>query len=94
MVCLINKPRSHKACSSCLRGLAVGITLLIATTALAQTADTILVNGKIVTVDAQLSTREAMAIRDGRIVSLGTSADMRKLADAVTGIERVGVSAG
>ena len=46
----------------------------------AQAPDTILVNGKIVTVDAQSSTREAIAIRDGRIVSLGSSADIRKLA--------------
>ena len=45
-----------------------------------QTPDTILVNGKILTVDAQSSTREAMAIRDGRIMSLGSSAEIRKLA--------------
>ena len=68
------------SCSSCLRGFSFGVALFVATTALAQTADTILVNGKIVTVDAQSSTREAMAIRDGRIVALGTSADIRKLA--------------
>ena len=53
--------------------------LLAATAAHAQTADTILVNGKILTIDAQSSIREAMAIRDGRIVSLGSSADIRKL---------------
>jgi len=53
--------------------------LLAATAVHAQNADTILVNGKIVTVDTQSSIREAMAIRDGRIVSLGSSADMRKL---------------
>jgi predicted amidohydrolase YtcJ len=53
--------------------------LLAATAAQAQTADTILVNGKILTIDAQSSIREAMAIRDGRIVSLGSSADIRKL---------------
>jgi hypothetical protein len=46
--------------------------------------DTILVNGKILTVDAQFSTREALAIRDGRIVALGTSADIRKLAGRET----------
>ncbi len=54
--------------------------LLTAAPAWAQTADTILVNGKIVTVDAQSSVREALAVRDGRIVALGTSAQMRKLA--------------
>src|SRR3954470_18466706 len=46
----------------------------------AQSADTVLVNGKIVTVDAQSSTREALAVRDGKIVALGTSAQMRRLA--------------
>jgi len=52
---------------------------LAAGPAAAQAPDTILVNGKILTVDAQFSTREALAIRDGRIVALGTSADIRKL---------------
>jgi hypothetical protein len=54
--------------------------ICFAAAARAQTPDTILVNGKIVTVDAQSSTREALAIRDGRIVALGSSAQMRKLA--------------
>jgi predicted amidohydrolase YtcJ len=57
---------------------------LAAAPALAQPPDTILVNGKILTVDAQFSTREALAIRDGRIVALGTSADIRKLAGRET----------
>src|SRR5215467_15060567 len=48
--------------------------------AAAQAPDTVLVNGEILTVDAQFSTREAMAIRDGKILALGSSADMRKLA--------------
>src|ERR1051325_4995324 len=53
-------------------------------TASAQTADTILVNGKVVTVDARESVVEALAVRDGRIVATGTSAAMRKLAGAST----------
>jgi predicted amidohydrolase YtcJ len=44
----------------------------------------VLVNGKILTVDAQFSTREAMAIRDGRIVTLGSTADVRKTAGPKT----------
>ena len=56
------------------------VLVLFATAAHAQTADTILVNGKIVTVDAESSIREAIAVRDGRIVSLGSSAEIRKLA--------------
>jgi len=44
-------------------------------------------NGKIVTVDAQFRTLEAMAIRNGRIVAVGTNAEIAKLAG--TGTERV-----
>ena len=54
--------------------------MLAAVPARAQSPDTILVNGKILTVDAQSSIREALAIRDGRIVAVGTSAEMRTLA--------------
>ena len=45
-----------------------------------QSADTILVNGKILTVDNQFSVREALAIREGKIMATGSSADVRKLA--------------
>ena len=50
----------------------------------AQNADTILVNGKILTVDAQFSTREAIAIRDGKITAVGSNSDIRKQAGART----------
>ncbi|PWU02647.1 MAG: amidohydrolase [Terriglobia bacterium] len=43
-------------------------------------ADTILVNGKIVTVDPQFSIREALAVRDGKILAAGKTAAIRKLA--------------
>jgi predicted amidohydrolase YtcJ len=62
---------------------ALSIVLLLLASAVparAQAPDTILVNGKILTVDAQSSVREALAIRDGRITALGTSAQMRALA--------------
>lgn len=58
--------------------------LLTALAAFAQSPDTILLNGKIVTVDPQFSTREALAIRGGRIVASGSSADVRKLAGPTT----------
>jgi predicted amidohydrolase YtcJ len=45
-----------------------------------QSADTILLNGRILTVDDRYSTREAIAIRDARIVALGRSAKIRQLA--------------
>ena len=46
----------------------------------AQTADTILFNGKILTVDKDFSTQQAVAIGDGRILATGASAAMKKLA--------------
>jgi predicted amidohydrolase YtcJ len=53
---------------------------IVAATASAQTADTLVINGKVITVDDKESVVEALAIRDGRIVATGTSAAMRKLA--------------
>src|ERR1700732_2006105 len=56
------------------------VLLSLALPAWSQNADTVLLNGKILTVDNQSSTREALAIREGKIVALGTSAEMKKLA--------------
>jgi predicted amidohydrolase YtcJ len=50
----------------------------------AQTPDTIMVNGKVVTGDGQSSIRQAIAIRDGRIVALGSTADIQKVAGPAT----------
>src|SRR5690348_9151725 len=58
------------------------LLILIAQAAWAQTADTVLLNGKILTVDQQFSTQEAIAIREGKILAVGKSADIRKLAGA------------
>ena len=41
---------------------------------------TVLVNGKILTVDPRFSTAEALVVRDGRIVAVGSSDDLRKMA--------------
>ena len=49
-----------------------------------QSADTVLLNGKILTVDNQSSTREALAIREGKIIATGSSADVKKLAGPST----------
>ena len=46
----------------------------------AQTPDTVLVNGKILTVDDRFSVREAVSIQGGRIQALGSTADIRKTA--------------
>ena len=45
-----------------------------------QSADTVLINGKVLTVDNQFSVREALAIRDGKIAAVGSNNDVRKLA--------------
>jgi predicted amidohydrolase YtcJ len=55
--------------------------LLAATPAAAETADTVLYNGKIVTVDKDFSVREAIAISHGRVLATGTTTEIRKLAD-------------
>jgi predicted amidohydrolase YtcJ len=56
----------------------------MATPGWAQTADTVLLNGKILTVDEQFSTRQALAIRDGKIAAVGTTAEIKKLAGPKT----------
>ena len=45
-------------------------------------------SGKILTVDPQFRTLQAFAIRDGRIVAVGTNADITKLAGAGTAADR------
>jgi predicted amidohydrolase YtcJ len=49
-------------------------------TATAQPPDLVLVDGKIVTVDGESSIREALAIRDGRILAVGASSEILELA--------------
>ena len=48
-------------------------------TAAVQPADTIVTRGKILTVDAEFRTVEALAITDGRIVATGTSKQIERL---------------
>src|SRR5437588_479858 len=42
-------------------------------------ADTVLVNGKIVTVDDRFTIAEALAIKNDRIVAVGSTAEIEKL---------------
>jgi predicted amidohydrolase YtcJ len=53
---------------------------LAASSAPAQTPDLILVHGKILTVDAKDSIAQAIAIREGKIVALGSDQDILQLA--------------
>ncbi|HEU4694004.1 MAG TPA: amidohydrolase, partial [Vicinamibacterales bacterium] len=55
------------------------LLLCLASVAGAQTPDTILLNGKILTLDAKSSVAPAVAIADGRITAVGSSDDIRKL---------------
>ena len=48
--------------------------------ACAQTADAVLFNGKIVTVDKDFSVQQALAIGHGQVLATGTNAAMKKLA--------------
>jgi predicted amidohydrolase YtcJ len=47
-------------------------------------ADLLLVNGKIVTVDDKFSVKEAVAVKDGKIMATGTSKEMKKLKGEAT----------
>jgi predicted amidohydrolase YtcJ len=63
------------------RSLAVAAILsLPVAAASAQTADTVLFDGKILTVDKDFSTQQAIAIAHGEVLATGTTAAMKKLA--------------
>ena len=64
--------------------LLFAVTLAPALAVAADTADLVLVNGKVVTVDDRFSIVQAVAIKSSRIVAVGTTADMRKLAGSAT----------
>jgi predicted amidohydrolase YtcJ len=56
----------------------------------AQSADTVLVNGKVITLDGRSSVAQGIAIHDGRILETGTNEDVRKRADAHTKVVDLG----
>jgi len=58
------------------------IPVAVSVSLLAQDADTVLINGKILTADAQFSAQQALAVRDGKITAVGSTAQIRKLAGA------------
>ena len=61
--------------------IALLLSLVLTWSALlwSQSADTVLLNGKILTVDPQFSVREALAIRQGKIAAVGSDAQIKKL---------------
>jgi predicted amidohydrolase YtcJ len=50
----------------------------------ARPADLVVLNGKVVTVDARASVAQAVAIRDGRIVAVGSTASVRRFQGSAT----------
>ncbi len=66
--------------------LAAAVALLAARPALAAPVDTILLHGHIITADAKDRIAQALAIRDGRIVRVGSDAEIAALAGPQTQI--------
>jgi len=64
--------------------------VLAASQLIAQSPDLILHHGKIVTVDAKFSIAEAVAIRDGRIVKVGSNRDVLALKGTATRVVDLG----
>src|SRR5262249_42525736 len=56
----------------------------------AQSANTILVNGKVITLDGRSSVAQGIAIRDGKVLETGSNEDIRKRADARTKVVDLG----
>ena len=56
------------------------LAAVIGGAARAQPPDLVLLDGKIVTLDAESSLRESLAIRDGKILRVGATAEIRRLA--------------
>ena len=68
-----------------MRSLRLSVALLsLAAPAAAQTPDTVLLNGKIITVDARSTAAQALAVSNGRITAVSGSDDVRKLAGPAT----------
>jgi len=65
-------------------------SVLLGGCAIAQDADTVLVNGNIVTGDAAFSVQQALSVRDGKIVAVGPMAAIRKLAGPKTRVIDLG----
>ena len=65
-------------------GLALALALSLAACEPREAADTVLVNGKVVTLDTAGTIAEALAVREGRILAVGTSEEMLAHAGATT----------
>jgi predicted amidohydrolase YtcJ len=68
------------------------ITSLLFTSCNAQKADLIVYNGKVYTVNEKFDTAEAFAVKDGRIIGVGSSARIRKQFKATAEVDVAGKS--
>jgi predicted amidohydrolase YtcJ len=68
------------ACCKALAAFAALYLTSLTSVVSAQTADTVLYNGKILTVDREFRVHEALAIANGRVLASGTTAAIKKLA--------------
>ena len=64
--------------ANCVKALAVAALLTSACSARAQVADTIYTGGDIVTVNDAQPTAEALAVKDGKILAVGTRSEIEK----------------
>lgn len=64
--------------------------LAVALGAYGQPPDLVLLDGKVVTLDAESALLEALAIRDGKVLRLGSTAEIRALAGPATRIVELG----
>ena len=64
---------------STIHGIAIPLAVIWSLTASAQTADLIFTNGKIITVDDQFATVQAVAIKSERIIAIGSDVEIEKL---------------
>ena len=80
---MLRSKRQETAKTARAAALAAMVSLALAlpaSLAAAQTADTVLFNGKILTVDKDFSIQQALAISHGKVLATGNTAAMKKLA--------------
>jgi predicted amidohydrolase YtcJ len=70
--------------SSTIRSIVISFALIWSAIAFAQTADLVLTNGKIITVDDRFTTMQALAIKGERIIAIGNDTDIEKLKGPAT----------
>ena len=76
--------RGYVLLAGLLMGVAGTAQVGVASTVRAAAPQLILFHGRILTVDSRDSIAEALAIRDGKIIAIGTDKDILRLADAAT----------